>query len=72
MDFKQFTDHKWDNSTLILKIQLDLGQYFEAPFTLIKKDRPLELASKKGCEDTGVPEELPKTRVHGRPEGITF
>ena len=44
MDFNKFCDHQWDNGTLIFKIQLNSGQQFEALFTLIKKDRPIELA----------------------------
>ena len=33
MDFVAFSDHRWDNGNLILKIQLESGQHFEAPFT---------------------------------------
>ena len=44
MDFEKFTGYHWDNGTLILEITLLSGKQFDAPFTLIKKDRPVELA----------------------------
>ena len=40
-----FTDHSWNEDTLLLKIRLILGKEYDVPFYLIKKDRPLELAT---------------------------
>ena len=42
-EFDRITSYKWDNDLLILKIYLTLGQSYEVPFFLIKKDRPIEL-----------------------------
>ena len=44
MDFDKFSGYHWDDGNLILKITLQSGKQFEASFTLIKKDRPIELA----------------------------
>lgn len=44
MEFYSLTDCEWENGTLILEILLESGKSFKAPFSLIKKDRPVELA----------------------------
>ena len=44
MDFDKFTGHHWDNGNLIIEVTLQSGKTFMAPFTLIKKDHPIELA----------------------------
>jgi len=43
-EFDQILAHHWDEGNLILTIQLMSGQQYNAPFSLIKKDRPIELA----------------------------
>ena len=44
MEFHSFVGYEWDNGVLILEIMLQSGKTYKAPFTLIKKDRPIELA----------------------------
>ena len=43
-EFHSFVGYKWESGVLILEVKLQLGKLFEAPFGLIKKDRPVELA----------------------------
>ena len=43
-EFDQIIGHHWEEGNLILNVQLMSGQTYNAPFSLIKKDRPIELA----------------------------
>jgi hypothetical protein len=43
-EFDSITGHKWENGILVLEILLSSGKKYKAPFSLIKKDRPIELA----------------------------
>ena len=44
-EFRQINSHRWDSGILMLIIELESGQTFESPFAIIKKDRPIELAT---------------------------
>ena len=42
--FEKNNNHKWEDGILIFEVELRSGKTYEAPFALIKKDRPLEVA----------------------------
>ena len=43
-EFEKIINHKWEDGVLIFEVELTSGKTYEAPFALIKKDRPLEVA----------------------------
>ena len=43
-EFDRITDYKWNEGTLTFTVLLRSGKDFEIPFSLLKKDRPIETA----------------------------
>jgi len=43
-EFRRIVSHRWDSGILMFTVELMSGKTFEAPFSIIKKDRPVELA----------------------------
>ena len=43
-EFSRIRSHRWDNGILTFKVELTSGQSYEIPFSLLKKDRPIETA----------------------------
>ena len=43
-EFNRIKSHRWEDGMLIFEVELNSGKSFEVPFTLLKKDRPLETA----------------------------
>ena len=43
-EFDKIKSYHWDQGMLILTILLRSGKKYDAPFSLIKKDRPVEVA----------------------------
>ena len=43
-EFKSINAHRWSDGIILFTIELESGQTFEAPFSVIKKDRPIEVA----------------------------
>ena len=42
-EFRRISDHCWESGMLILTIELESGKSFDLPFSIIKKDKPIEL-----------------------------
>ena len=43
-EFDRITDYRWNEGTLTFTVLLRSGKDFEIPFSLLKKDRPIETA----------------------------
>ena len=43
-EFHHIKGHKWVDGSLILDVELYSGKFFDIPFNIIKKDRPIETA----------------------------
>jgi len=44
-EFFRINNHRWDSGILLLTVELESGKTFDTPFSMLKKDRPLELAT---------------------------
>ena len=43
-EFRSINAHRWTDGIILFTIELESGKTFEVPFSVIKKDRPIELA----------------------------
>ena len=44
-EFLRIFKHRWESGIMMLPIEFESGKTFESPFAMIKKDRPIEVAT---------------------------
>ena len=44
-EFYRINNHRWESGILMFTVELESGKTFEIPFSIIKKDRPMEVAT---------------------------